>query len=122
MRIDGNDICALATGDNTASYEAATRREAEVVRREAEAARGQEAAAVQQVGHCELRQPDVKEEVEAKSRGGVGGVTTTGATRQPAGKQEATGGEAYKRQMGGDASADKRWRSAERTRGGGGTT
>ena len=45
MRIDGNDICALAMGDNTASYEAATRREAEAVRREAEAARGQEAAA-----------------------------------------------------------------------------
>ena len=29
------------------------------------------------------------EEVEAKSRGGVGGSTTTGVTRQPAGKQEA---------------------------------
>ena len=29
--------------------------------------------------------------VEAKSRGGVGGGATTGATRQPAGKQEANG-------------------------------
>jgi hypothetical protein len=41
------------------------------------------------VGHCELRQPDGKEEVKAKSRGEVGGGKTTGATRQPAGKQEA---------------------------------
>jgi hypothetical protein len=103
------------TDDDTASYEAA-------VRLEAEAARGREAAAARQVGRCELRQPDGEEEVEAKSRGGVGEGATTGATRQPPGKQEATGGEAYKRQMGGDASADKRWRSAERTRGGGGTT
>jgi len=67
MRIDGNDICALATGIDTASYEAATRREAEAVRREAEAARGREAAAAQHVGRCELRQPDGEEEVEAKS-------------------------------------------------------
>jgi hypothetical protein len=60
-------------------------------RREAEAARGREAAAVRQVGHCELRQPAGKEEVEAKSRGGVSGCATTGAMRQPAGKQEANG-------------------------------
>ena len=33
-----------------------------------------------------------------------------------------TGGEAYKKQKGGEASADKRQRSAERTRGGGGMT
>jgi len=65
-------------------------REAEAARREAEAARGQEAAAAQQVGHyCKLRQPDGKEEVEAKSRGEGDGGVTTGATRQPAGKQEA---------------------------------
>jgi hypothetical protein len=31
-------------------------------------------------------------------------------------------GEAYKRQMRGEASADKRWRSAERMRGGGSAT
>jgi len=36
-----------------------------------------------------LRQLDGEEEVEAKSQGGVGGGMTTGATRQPAGKQEA---------------------------------
>ena len=42
-------------------------REAEVVRRKAEAARGREAAAVRQVGHCELQQPDGEEEVEAKT-------------------------------------------------------
>jgi hypothetical protein len=41
------------------------------------------------VGHCELRQSDGKEEVKAKSRGEVGGGKTTGATRQPAGNQEA---------------------------------
>jgi len=70
-----------------------TRREAEVARCEAEAARGQEAAAARQVGSCELRQPDGEEEVEAKLRGGVGGGATTGATRQPAGKQEANGTE-----------------------------
>jgi hypothetical protein len=33
-----------------------------------------------------------------------------------------TGGEVYKRQTGGEASADKRRRSTERMRGGGGTT
>ena len=65
------------------------RRAAEAARREAEAARGQEGAPAQQVGHCELRQPDGKEEVEAKSRGKVGGGATIGATQQPAGKQEA---------------------------------
>ncbi len=43
------------------------------------------------MGHCELRQPDGEEEVEAKSRGGVGGSATTGAMQQPAGKQEADG-------------------------------
>ena len=106
------------TGDDTASYEAATRREAESVHREAEAARGREVAVAGQVGCCELRQPDGEEEVKAKLLGGVGGGATTGATRKPAGKQEATGGEAYKRQTGGEASADKRQRSAERTRGG----
>ena len=42
-------------------------REAEVAHHEAEAARGQEAAAVQQVWHCELQQPDGEEEVEAKT-------------------------------------------------------
>ena len=67
------------------------RQEAEAAHREAEAARGREAAAAQQAGHCELRQPDGEEEVEAKSRGGVGGVTTTEAMRQPARKQEANG-------------------------------
>jgi hypothetical protein len=77
------------TGDDTASYEAATRLEAEAARREAEAARGREVAAARQVWRCKLQQPDGEEEVEAKSRGGVGGSTTTGATRQPAGKQEA---------------------------------
>ena len=41
------------------------------------------------MGHCELLQLDGEEEVEAKSQGGVGGGMTTGATRQPAGKQEA---------------------------------
>ena len=55
---------------------------------------------MRQVGRCELRQPAGKEEVEAKSRGGVSGGATTGATQQPAGKQEANGREAYKRQMG----------------------
>jgi len=51
-------------GNNTASCEAAARREveaarreAEAARREAEAARGQEAATARQVGRCELRQP-----------------------------------------------------------------
>ena len=68
----------------------AARREAEAARRKAEAARGREAAAAQQVGRCcELRQPDGKEEVAAKSQGKGGGGVTTGATRQPAGKQEA---------------------------------
>jgi hypothetical protein len=43
------------------------------------------------VGRWELQQPDGKEEVEAKSRGGVGGGAITGATRQLAGKQEANG-------------------------------
>ena len=43
------------------------------------------------MGHCELQQPDGEEEVEAKLQGGVGGGTTTGVTRQPAGKQEANG-------------------------------
>jgi hypothetical protein len=57
----------------------------------AEAARGREAAAARQVGSCELRQPDGEDEVEAKSQGGVGGGATTGATQQPAGKQEANG-------------------------------
>ena len=107
----------MATVDDTASYEAATQREAEAAHCEAEVARGGEVAVAQQVGRCELRQPDGEEVVEAKSRGGVGGSATTGATRQP-----ATGGEVYKRQMGGEASADKRQLSAERMRGGGGTT
>ena len=62
-----------------------------MARREAKAARGREATAARQVGRCELQQPDGKEEVEAKSRGGVGGGATTGATRQLAGKQEANG-------------------------------
>ena len=60
-RDDSEDACASVTGDDTASYEAATRREAEAARREAEAARGREAAAAQQVGRCELQQPDGKE-------------------------------------------------------------
>ena len=54
-------------GDDTASYEVAMCREAEAARRKAEAARGREAAAAQQVGHCELRQSHGKEEDEAKS-------------------------------------------------------
>jgi len=37
-------------------------------------------------------------------------------------KKRRTGGEAYNRQKGGEASADKRQRSAERTRGSSGTT
>ena len=65
--IDGNDVCASVMGDDTASYEAAMHREAEAARRKAEAARGREAAAARQVGHCELQQPDGKEEVEAKT-------------------------------------------------------
>ena len=77
------------TGDDTASYEAATHLEVEAARREAEAAREREVAAARQVWRCKLQHPDGKEEVEAKSRGGVGGSTTTGAMRQPAGKQEA---------------------------------
>jgi hypothetical protein len=109
-RDDSEDACASVTGDDTASYEAATRREAEAARCEAEAARGREAAAARQVGRCELQQPDGKEEVEAKSRGGVGGGATTGATRQPAGKQEANG-------MGGIQ--DKREGRRQWTRGGG---
>ena len=42
---------------------------------------------------CELRQPDGKEEVKAKSRGrgGSGGGATTGAMQQPTGKQEVNG-------------------------------
>jgi hypothetical protein len=88
---DDEDVCASVTGNDTASYEAATRREAEAARRKAEAARGREAAAARQVGRCELRQQDGEDEVEAKSRGGVGGGATTGATRQPARKQEANG-------------------------------
>ena len=98
---DSEDACASAMGDNTASYEAATRREAEAARCEAEAARGREAVTAQQVGRCELQQPDGEEEVEAKSRGGVGGGATTRAMRQPAGKQEAMGEETYKRRTGG---------------------
>jgi hypothetical protein len=62
------------------------------------------------VGCCELRQPEGKEEIEAKSRGRVGGGATTGATRQPAGKQEANG-------RGGIQ--DKREGRRQRTRGGG---
>jgi hypothetical protein len=55
-RDDSKDACALtattsvhpsATGDDTASYEAATSREVEAARHEAEAARGREAAAAQ---------------------------------------------------------------------------
>ena len=94
------------------------RQEAEAAHREAEAARGREAAAAQQAGHCELRQPDGEEEVEAKSRGGVGGVTTTEAMRQPARKQEANGRGGVQEATRGEASADKRRRSAERIRGG----
>ena len=69
------------------------RQEAEAAHCKAETAKGREAVAARQVGRCELRQPDGKEEVEAKLQGGVGGSggTTTGATRQPAGKQQANG-------------------------------
>ena len=60
-------------GDNTASYEATTRREAEAVHRKAEVARGREEVAAHQVGHCKLQRPDGEEEVEAKLQGGVNG-------------------------------------------------
>ena len=66
-RDDGKDVCASATGNDTASYEVATRKEAEAARREAEAARGREAAAARQVGRCELRQTDGDDEIEAMS-------------------------------------------------------
>ena len=74
-----------------------------------DAARGREAAAVRQVGCCELRQPAGQEEVEAKLQGGVSDEATTGATRQPAGKQEVEERLSRgKRETGGEVSADKR--------------
>ena len=79
----------------------------------AEVARGQEAAAVQQVGHYKLRQPDGEEEVQAKSqgRGGDGATTATGVMQQPAGKQGANG-------RGGRHSRGKREGRHQPTRGG----
>jgi hypothetical protein len=47
LRINSNDVCASANGDNTASYEAATRQEAEAAHLEAEAARGREPVTAQ---------------------------------------------------------------------------
>jgi len=113
LHIDGNNVCALAMGNDTAGYEVAMRWEAEAACHEAEATRGWEAAAARQVGRWELRQPDGEEEVKAKSWGGVGGGVTTGATGQPAGKQEANG-------RGGVKEANGKWEGRrQRTRGGG---
>ena len=81
LRINGKCL-RIGNGNDTVSNEAAAHHEAE-------AARGREVAAVRQVGPCKLRQPDGEDEVKAKLRGGGGGGATTGATRQPAGKQEA---------------------------------
>ncbi len=44
-RNESKDACASATGNDTASYEAATHREAEAARREVEAARREAEAA-----------------------------------------------------------------------------
>jgi hypothetical protein len=63
-------------------------------------ARGREAVAVQQVGRCELQQPAGKEEVEAKSQGGVSGVRQQGQRDNQLTNKRQTGGEAYKRQTG----------------------
>jgi hypothetical protein len=78
-----------------------------------DAARGREAAAVRQVGCCELRQPAGQEEVEAKLQGGFSDGATTGATRQPAGKQEANGRRGFQEANG------KREVRCQRTRGDG---
>jgi len=122
LRIDGNDVCTLATGNDTASYEAATRGEAETACPEAEAARGREVAAARQVGRCELQQPDGEEEVEAKLRGESAAARQQGRLNNQLANKRQMGGDAYKRQTGGEASVDKRRRSAERMRGGSGAT
>jgi hypothetical protein len=57
----------IGNNNDTASCEAATRREAEVAHCEADVARRQEAAVARQMGCCKLRQPDGEEEVKAKS-------------------------------------------------------
>ena len=82
LRINGKRL-RIGNGNDTVSNEAAAHHEAE-------AARGREVAAVRQVGPCKLRQPDGEDEVKAKLRGGGGGGATTGATQQPAGKQEVS--------------------------------
>ena len=98
-----------------------TRREAEAARSATEAARGQEAAVARQVGHASYDNQMAKkrswQSCEAES---AAAQQQRQHDNQLANKRQ-TGGEVYKRQMGGEALADKRRRSAERMRGGGGT-
>ena len=55
-------------------------------------------------------------------QGRVGGDATTGAMQKPAGKQKTNGRGGVQEANRRGVSADKRWQSAKRKRGGGGTT
>jgi hypothetical protein len=123
LRIDGNDVCALATV--TTTQPVVMRRCVERRRRHVARQRRLEDESRWRrdkwgVASCDNQMAKKRSRQSRKAESAA--ARQQGRHDNQLAKKRRMGGEAYKRQKEGEASADKRQRSAERTRGGGGTT
>jgi hypothetical protein len=122
LRIDGNNVCvsARATTQPVVRRQRVKRRRWHVARQRRLEDKRQQRCDKWGIASCDnqMTKKRLRQICEAEAEA----VQQHGQRNNQLANKWQTRGEAYKRQTGGEASADKRWWSTERTRGGGVST